>query len=182
MLTYVPVLEDFLHMLLRLADLAPDVFFQSPAFPTAFRAAMAALTLIHTDIVFASLDLFRTILTHDSLTPIVPVPPKFPIYSAAIHEVFEKEGFEFVGYLLTGLIGDFPEDSTSTVVTIFRSISVVWTSQLLSWLPSVLQQLPATSAPNLAKSQFLEEVTRFATANLTCTFARTDQWYYSTVR
>jgi transportin-3 len=155
------VLEDFLQMLLRLVEFAPDVYFQSPAFPLAFRAAMAALTVVHSDIIFASLDLIRITLTHDSLGSNIPAPPpKFPIYASAIRGVFDKEGFELVGYLLSGLVGDFPEDSTSAVVSIFRVISSVWTSQLLSWLSPVLQQLP-TSAPNHAKVQFLSDVTKF---------------------
>jgi transportin-3 len=149
-------------MLLQMVDLAPDIFFQSSAFPLAFKAAMAALTVIHSDIIFASLDLFRIILTHDCLTPAstAPPPPKFPLYAAAIEGVMEKDGFDLVGYLLSGLVGDFPEDSTSAVVSIFRAISSIWSSQLLSWLPNVVQQLPATTAPNQAKTQFLTEVTR----------------------
>jgi len=149
------VLEDFLQMLLQLIEFAPDIYFQSPAFPLAFRAAMAALTVVHSDIIFASLDLIRSTLTHDS---IMSNSPKFPVCASAMRGVFEKEGFELVGYLLSGLVGDFPEDSTSAVVSIFRVISSVWTSQLLSWLPLVLQQLP-TTAPNQAKAQFLSDVT-----------------------
>lgn len=161
------VLEDFLQMLLQLVQYGPDIFFQSPAFPTAFRAVMAALTLVHTDIIFAALDLFRVILTHDCLLPGAAVPPpKFPLYAASIQAVFEKEGFEFVGYLLAGLIGDFPEDSTSAVVSIFRAISSIWSSQLLSWLPAILQQLPNAAAPNDAKTQFLTDITRFGSSYL----------------
>lgn len=153
------VLEDFLQMLLRLVEFVPDIYFQSPAFPHAFRAAMAALTVVHSDIIFASLDLIRLTLTHDSVLSNTPThSPKFPVFASAIRELFEKEGYELVGYLLSGLVGDFPEDSTSAVVSIFRVISSVWTSQLLSWLPLVLQQLP-TTAPNQAKAQFLSDVT-----------------------
>jgi transportin-3 len=149
-------------MLLQLVDRAPDIFFQSSAFPLAFRASMAALTLVHTDIVFASLDLFRSILTHDCLTSDAnPPPPKFPLYAAAIQEVVKKEGLEFIGYLLTGLVGDFPEDSLSSVVSIFRAISGLWTALFLSWLPSILQQLPTTSATNEAKTQFMSDISRF---------------------
>lgn len=153
------VLEDYLQMLLQLVDHGPDIFFQSLAFPLAFRVAMAALTVVHTDIIFAALDLFRIILTHDCLVPsTTPPPPKFPLYAASIRAVVEKEGYELVGYLLAGLIGDFPEDSTSAVVSIFRVISFVWTSQLISWLPTILQQLPTAAAPNEAKTQFLSDV------------------------
>lgn len=152
-------------MLLQLVDLAPDVFFQSPAFPLAFRASMAALTLVHTDIIFASLDLFRVILTHECLapSPSVPPPPKFPIYASVIRAVVESEGFVLVGYLLNGLVGDFPEDSTSVVVSIFRVIAMLWSSKFLEWSGNVLSQLPTTTAPSSAKDQFLSEVTRFVT-------------------
>ena len=156
------VLEDYLQMLLQLVDLAPDVYFQSSAFPLAFRASMAALTLVHSDIIFASLDLFRITLTHDSLLPYPSPPPKFPVYAAAIQAVVDKEGFDFVGYLLAGLVGDFPEDSTSAVVSIFRAISALRPSQMLSWLPSIVQQLPTATAPKQAQTQFLNEVTKYA--------------------
>jgi transportin-3 len=152
------VLEDYIHLLLQLVELAPDVFFQSSAFPLALRASMAALTLVHSDIIFRSLDLFRIILTHDCLLPGSPQPPKFLIYASAIHEVVDKEGFVLLGYLLAGLVGDFPEDATSIVVTIFRVFAGLWTSQLLSWLPPVLEQLPTVTAPNQAKSQFMTDV------------------------
>ncbi|EGO05222.1 hypothetical protein SERLA73DRAFT_82769 [Serpula lacrymans var. lacrymans S7.3] len=153
------VLEDYVHLLTQLAEFAPEAFFQSPVFPLAFRATMAALTLVHSDTIFASLDLFRIILTHDCLDSQTPQPPNFPLYATAISGVIDKEGFEFVGYLLAGVIGDFPEDSTSSVVSIFRAISMLRSSQLLSWLPAILHQLPSSSAPPQAKTAFLEEVT-----------------------
>jgi transportin-3 len=154
------VLEDYVQLLLQLLEMAPDIIFQSTVFPLAFRASMAALTLIHSDLVFAALDLFRNILTHDSLASSSTQPPKFALYAVAIKAVMEKEGFEFVGYLLGGLVGDFPEDSTAVVVSIFRSIAVLFSSQLLTWLPPALQQLPTSSAPHEAKQQFLVDVTK----------------------
>ncbi|KAH9947142.1 ARM repeat-containing protein [Amylocystis lapponica] len=147
------VMEDYLQMLLQMIEYAPDIFFPSFAFPIAFRAAMAALTVVHSDIIFAALDLIRNILTHDSLAPpsSVPPPPKFPIYAAAIRPVVEKEGVELTGYLLAGL-------STPIVVTIFRVVASLWQVQLLSWLPTVLQQLPTTSVPDQTKTQFLADM------------------------
>jgi transportin-3 len=140
--------------------MTPDAFFQSSAFPLAFRVTMAALTLIHSDLVFASLDLFRDILTHECLIPSSSPAPNFPIYASAIKAVMEKEGFEFVGYVLAGLVGNFPEDSAAVVVMIFRSIALLWSTQLIAWLPPILQQLPPSSAPDKAKEQFLLDVTK----------------------
>lgn len=150
-------------MLIHTLDYAPDVFFDSPeSFSIGFKAAMAGLTLIQTDLVFASLDLIRLVLAHDSLLPPTadkPVPPKFPIYASRIQQVIEKEGYELTGYLLSGLTGDFPEDSSSNVITIFREVAAVWPQQLLSWLPSVLQQLNPTTINDEVKTKFLAEVT-----------------------
>ncbi|KAI0673417.1 ARM repeat-containing protein [Trametes maxima] len=153
------VLEDYLQMLLQMIEYTPDVFFPSPAFAVAFRVAMAALSLVHSDIVFAALDLLRTIFTHECLGPTAqPPPPKFPIYAAAIRPVVEREGQELTGYLLVGLVGDFPEESIPMVVTIFRVLGVLWPTQLHAWLPVVVQQLPPTAAPDQVKSSFLADI------------------------
>ena len=125
---------------------------------------MTGLTLIQTDLIFASLDLIRLVLTHDSILPSPvdkPVPPKFPIYASRIQQVVEKAGCELVGYLLSGLTGDFPEDSTSNVITIFRSVAAVWPQQLLLWLPLVLQHLNHTTVTDEAKATFFTETTKF---------------------
>lgn len=147
-------------MITPMADYAPDIFFPSPAFPVAFRAAMAGLTLVQSDIVFAALDVLRTIIAHDCLDPAPMPPPKFPIYAAVIKPVVEKEGLELTGCLLSGLTGDFPEDAVSPVITIFRVLAALWSAQLLSWLPVVLRQLPPTSVPEQAKTAFLSDVTQ----------------------
>ena len=153
------VMEDYLRVLLQLVDFAPDVFFTSPAFPIAFRAAMAGLTLIQSDVVFTALDFTRGVLTHECLNPTPNPPPKFSVYANAIRPVIEKEGLEFTGCLLAGLTGDFPEDSVSSVITILRVIAMLWSSQLLAWLPVVLQQLPSATTPDQTKAVFLADVT-----------------------
>lgn len=154
-----------MHMLIHTLDYAPDVFFDSPeSFSIGFKAAMTGLTLIQTDLIFASLDLIRLVLTHDSILPPPagrPLPPKFPIYASRIQQAVEKEGYELVGYLLSGLTGDFPEDSSSNVITIFRSVAAIWPQQLLSWLPSVLQRLNPATITDEAKTKFLAETTGF---------------------
>ncbi|KAF8971485.1 armadillo-type protein [Flammula alnicola] len=154
------ILEDYLQMLLQYVTLAPDVLFTSSAFALAFRCAMTGLTVVHSDIIFASLDFFRSVLTHDCMEPVtVATPPKFAIWSASIRDAMNKEGLQFVACILNGLVGEFPEDSAATVVSIFRSLVYIWANQLLVWLPPVLEQLPVTSVPNVAKAQFLQEVT-----------------------
>ncbi|KAI0687777.1 ARM repeat-containing protein [Cytidiella melzeri] len=154
------VMEDYLRMAQQLIDHAPDILFPSPAFPVTFRAAMAGFTLIQSDIVFTALDFIRDIITHDSLDPPAVPPSKFPTYAAAIKPVVEKEGMDLTGLLLTGLVGDFPSDAASSVITIFRVLAKLWPSPLLTWLPPVLQQLPSTTTPDQAKQAFMEDVTQ----------------------
>lgn len=156
------MIEDYLQMLLQMVEYTPDVFFPSPAFPIAFRAAMVALTVVHTDIIFAALDLIRNVITHECLSPpsTAPPPPKFPLYAAAIRPVIQKEGLELTGYLLTGLVGDFPEESPPVVVTIFRVLAALWPTELLSWLSAVLQQVPSTAVPDQIKVQFIADMDR----------------------
>jgi transportin-3 len=156
------VLEDYIRMLMNMVEFAPDIFFESSAFPTAFRVALAALTLIHTDTVFASLDLIRMILTHDCLAPELKTPPpKFPLYANSIHQAVDKEGFEFASLLITGLVGDFPEEATSIIVTLFRVLASLWPSQLQQWAPVILQSIPAASAPEEAKVRFMKDLNEY---------------------
>ena len=148
-------------MLIQFIEQAPDVFFQNSAFDNAFKASMAALTLVHTDIVFAALELFRLIFTHDCLDTSVPTSsPKFPIYASAIGDVVVKEGYVFVGYLLNGLVGEFPEESTPLVIAIIRSLAMSWPTQLQAWLPLILQQLPTSKGSNEEKQRFLTDMTK----------------------
>ncbi|KAL5518958.1 MTR10 [Sanghuangporus vaninii] len=154
------VVEDYLHMLLHLFEKRPDVFIESPAFPTAFRIAIISLTLIQSDIIFASLDLLRGIVTHDSLDPSLKnPPPKFPSYAAAVRQVVASEGMEMTAKLLGGLINDFPEETVSLVVTIFRMLAVLWPEQLLAWFPEAINNVPMPASFGPAKQQLLSDVT-----------------------
>ncbi|KAH9487030.1 hypothetical protein JR316_0001096 [Psilocybe cubensis] len=154
------VLEDYLQMLLQLINLTPDVLFLSPSFALAFHCAMAGLTVVHSDIVFAALDFFRSILSHDCMEPPLPsTSPKYPMYAAVIRDTMSKEGNKFLEYILKGFVGNFPEDAASTVVTIFRSLVAYFPNPLLIWLRDVLLLLPVNSVPNESKAQLLQEVT-----------------------
>ena len=157
-------MEDYLQMLLQMIEFTPDVFFPSPALAIAFRVAMAGLTLVYSDIAYAAIDLIRSILAHDCLAPSSqPPPPKFPIYAAAIRPVVESEGATLTGYLMSGLVGDFPEESVHMVVTIFRVLASLWPTQLLAWLPPAVQQLPSAAAPDAAKAAFVADINKSVT-------------------
>ncbi|KAH9982567.1 ARM repeat-containing protein [Lactifluus volemus] len=154
------VFEDYIRMLMNLVEFAPDIFFESSAFPAAFHIVLAALTLIHSDTIFASLDLIRMVLTHDCLAPdpLKHPPPKFPLYASAIHQVIDKECFEFTSLLLKGLVGDFPEETASIIVTLFRVLASLWPGRLQQCIPVILQGLPVNSAPEDAKVRFMKDI------------------------
>ncbi|KAF9568488.1 ARM repeat-containing protein [Agrocybe pediades] len=156
------MLDDYVQMLIQLAYQEPELFFTSPAFPLAFRCAMAGLSIGvgFGDLIFAAMDFFRDILNHDCLDPGAPARnPKFALYATSIRGVMENEGMQLVACLLNGLVGNFPEDTAGTVVTMFRSLVFNWSNQILTWLPPVLEQLPATRITNEAKAQFMRDVT-----------------------
>ncbi|KAF8508506.1 ARM repeat-containing protein [Gautieria morchelliformis] len=152
------VVEDYIRLLLQMVDFTPDILFPSPAFPASFGSAVAGLTLVQVDICYLALEFLRIVLTHDALSRNagVTVPPKFPIYAQAIRDVFAEQGFQLLVCLLVGFVGDFDEETTSQVVTIFRTICAVWPSEISSWLPSVMEQLPS-SIPLSVKEKFLAD-------------------------
>lgn len=152
------VIQDYVQMLLQLVDITPDIFFHQSIFPSVFRASLAGLTVVHSDIVFATLDLFRAIVTHDCLRPDVQ-ELEYTQWAKVIRGVVREQGFDLTGYLLSGMIGEFPEDAIANVVSILRVMTTMFPEEMLQWLPNVLQQLPAVSAPNQAKNQILQDLT-----------------------
>ncbi|KAK0478249.1 armadillo-type protein [Armillaria novae-zelandiae] len=155
------VLEDYVHLMRHILQHTPDVFFQSPAFPMVMEASMAALTVVYDSIVDVALDLFHDILTHQCLSPSPTTPsPQRAVYATAIQGVLQKEGYQLVGHLLDGLVGDFYEEMTNSVVSIFRSTAYLLPSELLSWLTPILQQIPTTKVPAEIKTEFISEITR----------------------
>ena len=154
------VLEDYLHMILELFQRRPDILLESPAFPSAIRIAVASLTLVHSEIIFASLDIIRGIIGHDALDPSVRnPPPKFPAYAMAIRQVVETEGPALLLNLLNGLVHDFPEESVSLVVTIFRMLCLLIPQNFLSWFPESVNNVPMGASFTPAKEQLLQDVT-----------------------
>ena len=155
-------MEDYIQLLLQLQERVPDIFFESPSFPTAIRVAIAVLSLIHSDVIFAALTLLRSIVTHDCMdTSSTTKPsPKFVAYAAAIRSVIIDEGTSLLANLLNGILNDFPQESTSTVITIIRLLAIHFPKELVVWLPQALDQvaMPASFTP--AKEQLLTDITR----------------------
>ena len=56
-------------MLLQMIDVNPEIFFSPNIFPSVFGTSLAGLIVVHSDVVFATLELFRAIVMHDCLRP-----------------------------------------------------------------------------------------------------------------
>ncbi|KAL1709000.1 armadillo-type protein [Schizophyllum commune] len=155
------VLEDYLHFLLPLLDRTPDVFFRSNAFPLAFQICMASLTVVHTEVLVAALEVVRDILSHDCLStqPTAVPTSDFPVYATAIQDVLEKNGQAFVACVLSGMIGDFPEDCLSSIIVIFRMLASVFPAQMSAWIQNVAPTLPVSAGLVPARQQFVTEIT-----------------------
>jgi len=163
------VIEDYVHYLSRMLEFCPDLLFLSPSFPNTFRAVLSALTLYQHDIIYPSLEFVLNMLRHDCLTtvnapPVASPPPNFPLYAAVIQGVIDEQGFSLVGFLLAGMLSHFPEDSISSVVTIFKLLAQLWSQQILAWLPSASEHIPKESLPTAARSAFISEFTAAVTS------------------
>lgn len=149
-------------------DVIPDVLFLSSQFSTSFAASIAGLALVQPEVNLVSLDFIQTIISHDCLNapqPGVVPPPNFVLYAQVIQDTFSRQGMQLLGFLLSGLISAFDEDSCPIVITIFRIIGKNWPTELVTWLPSVVQQLPS-SIPANVREQFVNDVTRYARSSI----------------
>ncbi|KIK70888.1 hypothetical protein GYMLUDRAFT_32963 [Collybiopsis luxurians FD-317 M1] len=153
------VLDDYVRLSNQMLRTIPNIYFDSTIFPSAFQAASAALTLVQSDVVNSALELFQDIFSHPCLDPSTPNPPNFITYANNIHNVLNSQGANFVGGLLMGLVGDFPPESDSIVISIFRIMAATWPTQMLAWLPDVLQRMPPAIVPDKVKQKFLTEIT-----------------------
>lgn len=136
----------------------PDYVLLSPSFPASFQAVLTSLTLVHPDIIYPALDLLWMILGHESMTQSASQPAKYAQYATAIRQAASVNGFQFVGLLLTGLVTTFPEDSVHLVASLFRLLASGWRTELATWLPPAVQQLPAASLPADTKTKFLNDM------------------------
>lgn len=154
-------MEDYIKLSSQALRQIPDIYFSASLFPLAFQTACAALTIVHSDVVYSALELFQEIFNHQCLDPSTPNPPNYITFANTVHNVMETQGATFVGCLLMGLVGDFPPESDSLVISIFRIVATAWPTQMLAWLPDVLQRMPTAIVPVPPKQKFLTEITAY---------------------
>lgn len=157
-LTWTLVAEDYLFIITPLAEYNPDILFLSPAFSASFTLLASSLQLFHTDTIFRSLGLIRSILGHDALNPATQPPPaNATLYAAAVRDAIQKEGLTLVGYLFAGLLDHFQPEMMSGVITMVRILTMYWPAEMQQWVPLVLGQVQVPPAVEDAKVRFLNE-------------------------
>jgi transportin-3 len=157
-LTWNLVAEDYLFIITPLVEYNPDILFLSPAFSASFTLLASSLQLFHTDTIFRSLGLIRSILGHDALNPATQPPlANATLYAASVRDAIQKEGLALVGYLFAGLLDHFQPEMMSGVITTVRILTMYWPAEMQQWVPLVLGQVQVPPAVEDAKVRFLNE-------------------------
>lgn len=154
-------MDDYIQLSGQVLHQTPDIYFEPSLFPLAFQATSAAFTLVQSEVVYGALELFQDIFSHQCLDLTTPNPPEFIGYANTIYQVLDNQGANFIGALLMGLVGDFPSEADSHVISIFRVVATTWPTQMLAWLPDVLRRMPSTVVPDTVKQKFLADVTAY---------------------
>lgn len=158
------MLEDYVRLLYDLVEYSPELVLPSPLFGPAFQAILTTLTLEMPAIIIAALDALRSILGHESLSfsPSDPNPPPiaalYPSFSAAIRGVVTGSKEQLVGLLVNGLVS-FSEDTTSSVLTLLRVLSIHFSDVLAAALPAAVENLPVKIASKEEKIEFMNKYT-----------------------
>jgi len=149
-----------MHYLVVMLDFAPDILFISPSFADGFRVALSALTMYHGEIIWPAVEFLTGVVQHDCLNALPPSspPPNFPAYAAAIRATVEAQGFSLVGFLLTGLLTHFDEETSIATTVLFKRLVELWPQQLLVWITAALDQLSSASVAPATKANLVSEI------------------------
>ncbi|GAA5997066.1 mRNA transport regulator MTR10 [Rhodotorula paludigena] len=167
------LLDDYVHLVLALIEVAPDHIFLSSAFPAAFQSVLTALTLPSVRIVLTALDTIRAVVGHDCLSspdgsysdlPLSPAQrAAYPLYVPAIRAVVEATSTQLVQLLLDVLVAG-GEDEPYNCMTILRLLSIQFPTVLAQTVPAAVELLPARAAGPAEKQEFLNKFASAITA------------------
>lgn len=170
------VLDDYINTCLATLHTAPSMLLLSPQFPQVFRAALAALTLLKTEIVANALEFVLGIVGHDALMmPVTASQPGTPLaathaqgadgtpsvedmasFAAAIRHVVGQQGFQLASVLLNGLVTQFSPEVMPVVNTTLKVLSSGFAAEMAAWVPGIVEQLPTNNVPDKDKVTFVD--------------------------
>lgn len=140
-----------------LVEFFPEAVFLSSVFPAAFQSTLSTLTLLSPQIVLTALDTLRAIISHESLLPPsgpTPSPPTWPTFAENIRGVVATTSVQLVGILIDGLV-EGVEDSSSSILTVLRVLSLQFPDALEAGIPPALERLNAKLVSTPEKVEFM---------------------------
>ncbi|KAG9098145.1 Nuclear import receptor [Ceratobasidium sp. UAMH 11750] len=153
------VIEDYTFLAMIMLQYTPDLLILSPALPTAVQVLLACLSLVQPDAIYVGVDFAFNLFGHEAMdqTNQSP-PPNFPLYAAAIRNAVGPHGPQLVSVLLNGLTGSYPEDVTSTTVSVIGEMVKIWPSEFTAWIAAAVEVLPTSAVHPTIKATLLADI------------------------
>jgi transportin-3 len=155
------VIEDYTFLAMIMLQYTPDLLLLSSAFPTTIQVLLACLSLVQPDAIYVGVDFVFNLLGHDALNPAnTSPPPNFPLYAAAIQNAVGPHGAQLVSVLLNGLSGAYPEDVTSTTVSVIGELAKIWPNEFAMWITTAVELLPPGNVHSTVKVTLLSDISK----------------------
>jgi transportin-3 len=156
------VIDDYVHLLMQVAEQMPDSLYLSPTFPLVFQIILAGLSISNVDLNHTTLSFVLNVLNNPGLLGAALEPGvQPPAYVTAIRATVEGSAPQLLSTLLGGMMDHYVEDCIDLVVDIVHCMAKLWQRQLLGWLEPVLGQIPDKLVLPEAKVAFFNEMTRY---------------------
>ncbi|KAI9600178.1 hypothetical protein KEM48_000592 [Puccinia striiformis f. sp. tritici PST-130] len=80
---------------------------------------------------------------------------EYQLFVQSIKQLIVQNGYLLTEVLLRRTLTDFPEDSLSLVIILFRLLSDFFPMELATWVPSVIERLPPKIVSIADREKFL---------------------------
>ncbi|KZP00791.1 ARM repeat-containing protein, partial [Calocera viscosa TUFC12733] len=154
------VIDDYVHLLMQIAEQMPDSLYLSPSFPLIFQIILSGLKISNVDLNHVTLSFVLNVLNNPGLLNAALEPTLHPpAYVTSIRTVVETYAPQLLSALLGGMMDHYVEDCIDLVVEITHVMAKLWQGQLLTWLEPTLAQLPDNLVLPEAKVAFFNDMT-----------------------
>jgi transportin-3 len=155
------VIEDYTFLAMIMLQYTPDLLLLSPALPNTIQVLLACLSLVQPDAIYVGVDFAFNLLGHDAMDQTTQSPPpNFPLYAAAIQNAVGPHGAQLISVLLNGLTGSYPEDVTSTTVSVIGELVKVWPNESAAWIAAAVELLPTSTVHPTVKATLLADISK----------------------
>ncbi|TIB18686.1 hypothetical protein E3P92_00427 [Wallemia ichthyophaga] len=149
------LVEDYLHLLLQIIDLRPALVINGSVIQPIFELSLTALTLFSVDTILISLDFIRSLVGYLTSGDNVEVDKNTIKNTLSNHTNIAN----LTKILLQGLLNTFPEDCTSTVITLLRQLSEFDAALMKNVIPAIIQQSKLVNVGMADQSFFIDKYT-----------------------